>query len=65
MPLEKEILNSNGCGLFISLAHFFINIVFRLFRPVALPFLNFLIAERFSLLLVGSIIKEFSNLSFR
>ena len=65
MPLEKDILNSNASGSLNSLAHFFRNIVFRLFGPVALPFLNCLITERTSSLLVGSIIEAFSTLSFR
>ena len=41
MLLEKDILNSNASSSLNSLAYFFRNIVFRLFRPVALPFLNF------------------------
>ena len=65
LSLERDILNGNASGSLNCLAHSFRNIVFRLFGPVALPFLNCLITERTSWLLAGSIIKEFSTLSFR
>ena len=65
MPFEKDILNSNASGSLNCLAYLFRNIVFRLFGSAALDFLNCLITERNSSLLVVSIIKEFSTLSFR
>ena len=63
--LEKDILNSHASGSLNSLAHFLRNIVFKLFGPIALLFLNCLITEMNLSLLVGSIIIEFSTLSIR